>query len=180
LDLHGSHQGENFAAALAAAEALFGEPLDDNLVREAAALVRSPGRLEIVGREPLVVLDGAKNLEGALASAAAVAEEFGAVRSEILVVGMLEGKDPAQMLEALGARRARLVVACPAPSPRTQSATVVADAARLLGVDAQATDSVEEALEVAFAEAAPDDLVLVTGSLYVVGAARAALAVKRA
>jgi dihydrofolate synthase / folylpolyglutamate synthase len=180
LDLHGSHQGDNFAAALAAAEAFFGEPLDDNLVREAAALVRSPGRLEIVGREPLVVLDGAKNLEGAQAAAAAVAEEFGAVRSEILVVGMLQGKDPAQMLEALGARRARLVVACPAPSPRTQPATVVADAARRLGVDSQATDSVEEALEAAFAEAAPDDLVLVTGSLYVVGAARAALAVKRA
>ncbi len=179
LDLHGSHQGENFAAALAAAEALFAEPLDDNLVREAAALVRSPGRLEIVGREPLVVLDGAKNLEGAHAAAAAVVEEFGAVRSEILVVGMLEGKDPAQMLEALGARRARLVVTCPAPSPRTQSAAVVADAARMLGVDALATDSVDEALEAAFAEAASDDLVLVTGSLYVVGAARAALAVKR-
>jgi dihydrofolate synthase/folylpolyglutamate synthase len=93
---------------------------------------------------------------------------------------MLQGKDPAQMLEALGARRARLVIACPAPSPRTHPATVVADAARRLGVDSQATDSVEEALEAAFAEAASDDLVLVTGSLYVVGAARAALAVKRA
>jgi dihydrofolate synthase/folylpolyglutamate synthase len=127
-----------------------------------------------------VVLDGAKNLEGAHAAAAAVAEEFGAARSEILVVGMLHGKDPALMLEALGARRARLVVACPAPSPRTHPAAAVVEAALRLGVDAIETDSVEGALEVALSEAGPDDLVLVTGSLYVVGAARAALAVEGA
>jgi dihydrofolate synthase / folylpolyglutamate synthase len=177
LDLHGSHQGDNFAAALAATEAFFGQPTDDKLVREAAATVRSPGRLEIVRREPLVVLDGAKNLEGAHAAAAAVAEEFGAARSEILVVGMLHGKDPALMLEALGAGRARLVVACPAPSPRTQPAGVVAEAAIRLGVDAIETNSIEDAIDAALAEAAPEDLVLVTGSLYVVGAARAVLAV---
>jgi dihydrofolate synthase/folylpolyglutamate synthase len=177
LDLHGSYQGENFAAALAACEAFFGTPLDDRLVREAAGTVRSPGRLEIVGRHPLVVLDGAKNLEGAQKAAEAVAEEFGGAASEILVVGMLRGKDPAGMLEALGARRARLVVACHAPSPRTQPASEVAAAARILGVDAVEADSVAEALEVAFARAGADDLVLVTGSLYVVGAARAALAV---
>jgi dihydrofolate synthase / folylpolyglutamate synthase len=176
LDLHGSHQGDNFAAALAATEAFFGHPTDDKLVREAAATVRSPGRLEIVRREPLVVLDGAKNLEGAHAAAAAVAEEFGAARSEILVVGMLQGKDPALMLEALGARRTRLVVACPAPSPRTQPAGVVAAAALSLGVDAIETGSVDDAIDVALGEAGADDLVLITGSLYVVGAARAVLA----
>jgi dihydrofolate synthase/folylpolyglutamate synthase len=179
LDLHGSYQGHNFAIALAAAEAFFGAPLDDRLVRRAAGTVRSPGRLEIVGQSPLVVLDGAKNLEGATAAAAAVAEEFGAAASEILVVGMLKGKDPAQMLAALGAHRARLVVACPAPSPRTQPSSVVGAAARALGVPTVVeTEGIPEALGVAFGAAAPDDLVLVTGSLYVVGAARAALAIK--
>ena len=177
LDLHGRHQGENFAAALAACEAFFGGPLDDRLVREAAGTVRSPGRLEIVGRQPLVVLDGAKNLEGAHRAAEAVAEEFGSVESQILVVGMLRGKDPVEMLEALGVRRARLLVACPAPSPRTQPASVIAESARSLGIQAVEAGSVPEALEVAFATAAADDLILVTGSLYVVGAARAALAV---
>jgi len=177
LDLHGAHQGDNFAVALAAAEAFFDQPLDDRLVREAAATVRSPGRLEIVGRQPLIVLDGAKNLEGAQRAAEAVAEEFGAARSEILVVGMLQGKDPGQMLDALGARRARLVVACPAPSPRTWSAQEVADAARVLGCATLVEESVAEALDSALAAADADDLILVTGSLYVVGAARAALAV---
>lgn len=177
LDLHGSYQGDNFAAALAAAEAFFGSPLADGLVREAAATVRSPGRLEIVGHEPLVLLDGAKNLEGAHRAAAAVAEEFGA-RSLILVVGMLQGKDPEGMLRALGAGRSRLVVTCPPPSPRAQPAATVAAAAARIGVETVAADSVPEALEVAFGRAEPDDLILVTGSLYVVGAARSALAVR--
>jgi dihydrofolate synthase/folylpolyglutamate synthase len=177
LDLHGSYQGDNFAAALAATEAFFGAPVDERLVREAAATVRSPGRLEIVGRDPLVVLDGAKNLEGAERAAAAVAEEFGD-RALVLVVGMLHGKDPEAMLRALGAAGSRLVVACPPPSPRAQPATAVAAAAARIGVPAVAADSVAEALEVAFDRAGPDDLILITGSLYVVGAARTALAVR--
>jgi dihydrofolate synthase/folylpolyglutamate synthase len=177
LDLHGGYQGDNFAAALAAAEAFFGAPIDDRLVREAAATVRSPGRLEIVGRDPLVVLDGAKNLEGAQRAAAAVAEEFGD-HSAVLVVGMLQGKDPEAMLRALGADRARLVVTCPPPSPRAQPAATLAAAAARIGVEAVTADSVPEALDVAFRRAGPEDLILVTGSLYVVGAARGALAVR--
>jgi dihydrofolate synthase/folylpolyglutamate synthase len=177
LDLHGSYQGDNFAAALAATEAFFGAPLDDRLVRDAAATVRSPGRLEIVGHDPLLVLDGAKNLEGAESSAAAVLEEFGA-RSLILVVGMLHGKDPEAMLRALGAARSRLVVACPPPSPRAQPAGALVAAALRLGAHAVEAESVADALQVAIDEAGPDDLILVTGSLYTVGSARAALAVR--
>jgi dihydrofolate synthase/folylpolyglutamate synthase len=212
LDLHGSHQGWNFAYGVAAAEAFFGAALDDKLVREAAATVSSPGRMEIVRRDPLVVLDGAKNLEGAAAEAAAIAEEFGATRSVILVVGMLAGaaKLPGAMLRALGvgsgsgsgpgsgpgsgsgfgsgsgsgsgsgfgspAVRVRLVIACPAPSPRSVAAGEVAQAARELGCEAIEAPGVPEALEMAAAEAGDSDLVLVTGSLYVVGAARSILA----
>lgn len=176
LDLHGAHQGWNFASAVAACEAFFDAPLDEKLVREAAGGVSSPGRLEVVSTDPLVVLDGAKNLEGATASASALAEEFGPSRSLVLVVGMLRGKDPAEMLSALGAGRARLVVACPAPSPRTQPSDTVAAAALAVGAaEAIGTDSVASALSAAMTAAGPDDLVLVTGSLYVVGAAREAL-----
>jgi dihydrofolate synthase/folylpolyglutamate synthase len=146
------------------------------VVAEAAASVRSPGRLEIVGRRPLVILDGAKNVDGALTATAAIDEEFSDVRSRVLVVGMLRGKDPGEMLRALGADRARIVVACPPPSPRAQPAAVVAEAARALGCEAEEAASVPEAVERALALADPDDLVLVTGSLYVVGAARSAFA----
>jgi dihydrofolate synthase/folylpolyglutamate synthase len=174
LPLHGRHQADNFLAALVAAEAFFGRPIEAEIVKEAAAQLTSPGRLELVRQSPLVVLDGAKNVAGALTCAAAVAEEFGEL-ARVLVVGMLKGKDPREMLQALDATRAKLVVACPPPSPRAQPAEVVAEAARSLGCPATVASSVGEALDVALQQAGGDDLVLVTGSLYVVGEARAAL-----
>jgi dihydrofolate synthase/folylpolyglutamate synthase len=201
LDLHGAHQGRNFASALAAVEAFFGAPLDEKLVREAAATVSSPGRMEIVrgagatagrgrgqrppGRPgspegPVVILDGAKNLEGAAASAAALAEEFGSTHRIVMVVGMLRGagKEPVQMLEALGANSpmVRLLIACPAPSPRAVPAAEVVEAALSLGCEVLEAPGVPEAVEMALADAGEGDVIVVTGSLYVVGAARAFLA----
>jgi dihydrofolate synthase/folylpolyglutamate synthase len=175
LALHGRHQAYNFLDAVVAAEAFFASPLEPDLLAEAAAKVRSPGSLEVISRQPLIVLDGAKNIPGAEAMAAAVDEEWGTTRSRIMVVGMLRGKDPGEMLQALGAAKARVVITCPPPSPRAQPADVVAKAAMLLGVEAEPAASVAEALEKAEARAEGDDLILVTGSLYVVGAARAAL-----
>jgi dihydrofolate synthase/folylpolyglutamate synthase len=178
VGLHGGHQAVNFATAVVAVEAFFAAPVEPDLVAEAAATVSSPGRLEIVGRQPLVVLDGAKNVEGARAAAASVLEEFGQVRSTILVVGMLGGKDPAEMLEALGVRAARLLITCPPPSPRAQSAVELAAVAARFGVATVVADSVAEAIDLALEEADPEDLVLVSGSLYVVGAARTAMAAR--
>jgi len=175
LPLHGRHQADNFLAALVAAEAFFGRPLEPGIVTAAASQVSSPGRMEVVQQHPLVVLDGAKNLAGAESSASALAEEFGADRPLVMVVGMLRGKDAREMLEALGARRARLVLTCPPPSPRAQPAEALAEAARSLGVEAVATASVADALDLALEEAGGDHIIVVTGSLYVVGEARTAL-----
>jgi len=175
LPLHGRHQADNFMAALAGAEAFFGKAVPTDVVMAAAASVTSPGRMEVVRQHPLVVLDGAKNVAGAASSASAMDEEFGSERSRVMVVGMLGGKDDREMLEALGAPQYRLVVTCPPPSPRAQPAEHVADAARALGCRAVATASVTDAVDVALAEAGDDEVVLVTGSLYVVGAARTAL-----
>jgi len=173
--VHGAHQGDNAALALAAAEAFFGGPLNEDVVEEALAAVKIPGRLEVVGRHPLTVLDGAHNPAGARAAGLAIAEEFGDASGLVLVVGVLEGREPIEMLDALGARRARLLVACPAPSPRTLPPDELAAAGRALGVEVEIAGSVPEALARALAVAAPEDLVLISGSLYVVGSARAAL-----
>ena len=61
---------------------------------------------------------------------------------------------------------------CPAPSPRTVPAAELAEAARSLGVPVDVASSVAEGIARGLAAAGPDDLVLVTGSLYVAGAAR--------
>ena len=181
LPVHGSHQGENAAAALAACEAFLGAPLGEDLVNEAFAGVRLPGRMEVMSRRPLVILDGAHNPAGARALRATLAEEFDTSPARIVVMGLLRGRDPAEMLSALGlvssAPGARpLVVACPPPSPRALAAAEVAAAAVEMDMAAEVSQSVAEPLDRALAAARPDDLVLVTGSLYVVGAARAMLA----
>ena len=176
LPVHGAHQGDNAAVALASAEAFFGAPLHPDVVNEAMAAVRIPGRLEVVRKRPLAVLDGAHNPAGARAAGEALAETFGHGSPRLLVVGMVRGRDPTEMLEALGPTPVRTVIACPAPSPRSLAPEEVAAAARGLGYDAEATPSVAAACERALALARSDDLVVVTGSLYVVGAARPLLA----
>jgi dihydrofolate synthase/folylpolyglutamate synthase len=172
LPLHGAHQGDNAATALAAVEAFFGAPLAEEVVAEAFANASVPGRLEVVARHPLVVLDGAHNPAGAASLGIALAEDFAAIERVVLVMGCLRGRDPAELLDAIGTERCSLVVATTPPSPRAQPATAVAGAARQLGVEARVSDSLEEALEQARQAAGPEGLVVVTGSLYVVGAAR--------
>lgn len=175
VPLHGEHQADNAAIALASVEAFFGRRLDDEVVHEAFAQVRVPGRFEIVHREPTVVLDAAHNLDGALACAATLREEFTLGGTVIVVAGFLRGRDPVEMLEALGAADAGFLIACTPDSPRAIPAPEVAAAADGLGIVAEAISSVDQAVHRALGLASPDDLILVTGSLYVVGPARTVL-----
>jgi dihydrofolate synthase/folylpolyglutamate synthase len=172
LPLHGAHQGDNAACAVAAAELFFGSPLAHDVVEQAFSCVEVPGRIEIVSRDPLVVLDGAHNVAGAQALARAVAEELWRGADTVAVVGMLHGRDPSAMLDALAPAGVRTVVACPAPSPRTLPASDIADAARALGLRALVTDTVGDAVTLALGEVPPDGMLLVLGSLYVVAEAR--------
>ncbi len=172
VPLYGAHQGDNVAIAIAAAEAFFGVPLDASVVAEALGSVRVPGRLEVLGRRPLVVLDGAHNPAGAAALGAALDEDFGVVRRTVLVFGCLNGRSPGDVLAALGPARIAHVVVCTPPSLRGLAAADVAAAAAELGLEASVADSVPEALAAARGRVSADDLVLVTGSLYLVGAAR--------
>jgi dihydrofolate synthase/folylpolyglutamate synthase len=173
LPLFGAHQGENAACALAAAQALVGSPLGRDVVADAFASVTVPGRLEVIGRRPLVVLDGAHNSAGAAAAGAALAEDFFG-RRVVVVMGCLRGRDPAELLRGLGPEQISAVLACTPPSPRAQPASAVVAAALGLGLVGEECSGVTDALQRALQLAAEDDLVLVTGSLYVVGAARRA------
>jgi dihydrofolate synthase/folylpolyglutamate synthase len=193
VPLHGAHQADNAAIAVAAAECFVGERLADEIVAEAFASVRSPGRLEVVGRQPLLLLDGAHNVAGAHALVRALEEEF-AAGPRTLVVGLLREKEPHEMLEALGVQEppgggsdggrgvgigegVRVVTTRP-PSPRALDPMEVANAAMDLGVTddrIDVCDSVPEAVARALEVTPADGQVVVTGSLYTVGAARAVL-----
>lgn len=175
LPLHGHHQADNAACAVAAVEAFFDRPLDHDVVQAAFAGLTMPGRFEVMGREPLVVVDGAHNPDGAAAAARTLAEEFDVAGRTILVVGILQGRDPVQMLESLDARHADLLIACTPESPRAVPAAELAEAARAVPVLTEVVADVGAAVDRALALAAESDVVLVAGSLYVAGAARSHL-----
>lgn len=180
VPLHGPHQGRNAACAVAAVEAFFGGPLDEAVVAEGLAAARVPGRLEVVGRRPLCLVDGAHNVAGTEALAEALAEGFVGAGSPVTgdavaVVGMLGGRDPSAMLAPLAEAGIGAVVACAPESPRALPAEVVAEAARALGLRVSTAGSVGDAVALARSLVTDDGLLLVTGSLYVVADARSLL-----
>jgi dihydrofolate synthase/folylpolyglutamate synthase len=177
LPVHGAHQVDNAACAVAAVEAFFGRALAPDVVGEALAALRLPGRFEVLHRAPLLVLDGAHNPDGARAAAATLSEEFEVSGARRWVLGLLAGRDPGEMLGAFGLRPGDRVVTCTPPSPRAVPAADLAAAVAAHGVAAEAIPDVGAAVEAAWREAetaARGDLVFVTGSLYTVGSARTA------
>lgn len=173
VPLHGRHQADNAIVALTAVEAFFARPLESDLIDEAFSRVVMPGRFEVLGHQPLVIIDGAHNPAGADVCASVFFEDFDPAGRRLLVVGCLKGRDPDDMLAAIRADEFDVVVCCTAPSPRGLPAHQVAQAASRLGCDDVVTvESVEAAIGRALEEIGPDDALLITGSLYVVGAAR--------
>jgi len=176
LGLNGAHQAANAAVAIVAVEAFFGRTLPDEVVEATLDRVKMPARLEVMGRNPLVMLDGAHNVHGATALAEALREGFSVSGSTTLVTGMLRGRDPVAMLSALSTIGIDRVIACSPVTPRAMDAAEVAQAATSLGLTVEVAPSIEEACERAVSSAAADDLIVVAGSLYLAGAARSTLA----
>ena len=130
----------------------------------------SPGRLEVVSRQPLVLLDGAHNPAGARALAAALLEEF-VVDRRTLVVACLADKDVRGILQGLAPATGRLIVTTNR-SPRAAPAERLRKEAESLGLHAEVTPDVATAVGQAVEGAADTEAVVVTGSLFTVGEAR--------
>jgi dihydrofolate synthase/folylpolyglutamate synthase len=182
LPLHGAHQAQNAAVALAAVEAFLGEePLDDELVKDAFAEVTSPGRLEVIRRSPTILLDAAHNPHGAAATADAIEDSF-LLNPLIGVVGVMGDKDHEGVLAALEPVLAA-VVCTQARTERALPAEELAEVARgIFGIDRvyvapRLEDAIDQAATLAeeggvFGEAIGSGGVLVTGSVVTVGEAR--------
>ena len=173
VPLFGEYAARNVAAAIAALEALLGQALSIGAVREGLAGLTSPGRLEVLRRQPLVILDGAHNPAGAEALAVAMREFFTWDRLH-LVLAVNANKDLDGMIRPL-APLADVAYAARNGSDRSGEAEVIAERFGAEGKPVELFDSVTEALAVATAAADPGDCVLVTGSLYTVADARRAL-----
>jgi dihydrofolate synthase/folylpolyglutamate synthase len=164
----GSFQRRNFACARAAAAAYLGE-LDSAAVADAAASTRVPGRLQIVGEEPLALLDGAHNPDGVEALVESLSEPFAAGRAPLVaVVSILDDKDAAGMLRTLLAACDALICTS-SHNPRALPPGTLQSLAGQLGasqteVVAQPRDALRRARELA----GPAGIVLATGSIYLV------------
>ena len=174
LPLHGRYQLVNLANAVAATEALLGRKLDEEAVRDALSVATVPGRMEVLGTHPLVMVDGAHNADGVDALAESLDEEYPTTRWQ-LVLGVMGDKNVEAMVESLEPLLAGIIATAPKAEravPTSVLAERISDLTDLAVIEAE---DAEIALDMARAEAGPDGAVLVAGSLYLVGEARALL-----
>lgn len=175
LPLRGPHQLVNAATAILAGEVLGryrGLTVTAEAVAQGLAGVRWPGRLEVVAANPTIVLDVAHNRDAALALRKALAQFR--YRHLILVVALLGDKERETFMEILAPLAKAVVVTRPL-SPRAGTWEEVAAFARRHTREVYLEQEIAAALAKARALAEPPDLILVTGSFYMVGEARACL-----
>lgn len=172
MPILGEHQAENAATAIAAVEAFLGagtQPINEEVLRSALADSTSPGRLQILSREPLFVLDGAHNAAGARSLAAAWRDYIGAPKT-VGLLAMLADKNVddtlAEFRDLFDA-----VVVTQADTSRTMLADELAShVERILRLPTHIEPDINLALQRTLSMAQELDLaVLVTGSLYLTG-----------
>ena len=175
VPLFGRHQAENATLAIAAVEAFFGadRPVPEEVLDDGFGALTSPGRLQLIGTDPIVYVDAAHNPHGAAALVAAVTESFDFAELA-LVIGVLEEKDVSGLLAAL-APIAHRVTVTPVDSPRSMSSDDLRRVAEdeIPGTPIELADSLPEALEEArgWAMRAEGRAVLVVGSVLLAGEA---------
>jgi dihydrofolate synthase/folylpolyglutamate synthase len=171
LPLHGEYQAENAALAISAVEAFFGASnrLFDDVLRVAIADSTSPGRLQVVSRKPLTILDAAHNPGGAESLARAMKKTFGSPNT-VAVISILNDKDARGLLEALN-DAAETFVVTQSTSPRAiETAQLEKIAKEIFGIArVRSAETPHRALELAKTLVAENGAIVVTGSITLVG-----------
>jgi dihydrofolate synthase/folylpolyglutamate synthase len=178
LPLHGKHQASNAAAALIAVEAFFGEQdLDIDAVRAGFANVTSPGRCEIIHRDPTIILDAAHNPHGAKAIAETIQSEF-TFDDVTGIVALMADKDALGILQALEPVMNQIIVTTNSAARSMSVGDLEALATQVFGADrvfAQPTlaDAIDKAIKDSVRPLSEESLaILITGSVVTVGEAR--------
>lgn len=177
VPLHGRHQVDHFATAVAACELFFSEELNHEAVVAAAAGLDSPGRIHVMSRAPLVIVDGAHNEQGIEGLAEALGNEFLATEW-VLVVGARGDRDLQKLLAPLRGLVGAVIATEPLDPAAIPADEVAAAAVEVFGEDVPIEKAVPVGQAITEALASVDDTgaIVVTGSLYVVGEAMTRLA----
>lgn len=171
LRMHGRHQVDNLATAIAACEMFLGRSLDPDVLSYAVASITSPGRLEVVRRRPVVLIDGAHNAQGFRGLAATISDEFPPMHWH-LVLGLRGDRSVAELLEPLAGQIQHVYSAAPDDAEAVEASAVAKSASDVLGAPSSVHESVTAALAEAVSAADTNGGVIVAGSLYVAGEAR--------
>jgi len=176
IPLLGRHQLNNATVVVAAMEKLRqrGINVPETSIREGLRRVHWPGRLEILGRRPFVVVDCAHNADSSRKLKAALEELF-AYRHLILIFGASADKDIEGMMRELFPLAQQIIVT-QARHARAADASALREQALALGWESTASDGLAEALSLALKTADSHDLICATGSVFVVAEAREAWA----
>jgi len=172
IPLLGFHQVENAATAYAAlktAEKL-GVEISQEAFREGFSSVRWPGRMEVIQRNPIVVIDSAHNRYSAMRLRQALDDYFPGL-PVVMVLGVSEDKDVDGICQEL-LPRVRRVITTQSIHPRAMDAQTLVDLVHRAGRSALAVTPIESAVAKAIEEAAQEAVVLITGSVFVAAAAR--------
>ena len=174
LPLYGKRQAQNAALSLATAEVFLEGIIPEEVVEDAFGQLVIPGRLEILSRGPVVLVDGAHNKDSANHLAETVNDVFPESR-RILIVGTLEPHSPQEIFTELKAISPELVIVCRAPSPRAISPEELEEVAMGLGLDVERAESPYEATLQALRIGDEEDLIIAAGSFYNISEIRRAV-----
>ena len=168
--LEGEHQTVNAVCALAALEAsmMFGSPIPEWAVRRGLEQVSWPGRLERLRRHPLILCDGAHNPAAAECLKLYLQQNVQRERRRILVVGMMQDKNLRGFLKAL-VPPADAVILTQINSPRAATVRALREALPVIECPVYERDDPGAAIDLAIGLASENDLICVTGSLFLVG-----------
>jgi dihydrofolate synthase/folylpolyglutamate synthase len=173
LPLLGAHQITNAVTAMATVRALSertGLAVSQSAIAQGVSTVKWPGRLEILDRDPYLVIDSAMNGDSARNLSQALCDYFPG-RDVILVVGATADHEYTSLLKKLLPVGSKIIMT-QSRHPRAATPEMLADAAANLGFETTIEPTVERALQAALHSARPRDVVCVTGSLFCVASAR--------
>jgi len=174
LPLYGNRQAQNAALSLATAEVFLEGPIPEEVVESAFDELVIPGRLEILSRRPIILVDGAHNRDSANHLAETINDVFPESR-RILILGTLEPHSPEEIFTELKTISPELVIVCAAPSPRAINPNELEKVAMRLGLEVERAENPYEATLKALRIGDEEDLIVAAGSFYNISEVRRAV-----
>lgn len=172
IPLKGRHQQINAVTAIAVVEVLNkqGLGISPEMIKKGISLVKWPARMEVMQENPLVIIDGAHNLDGAIALGKSL-DDYALGKDIIMVFGMLGDKEREKVVARLAIRAKAIIVTKPNSNRAGDWESLAKEALKFVS-EVEIIENIHQAVQRALNIAKENDLICITGSLYMVAEAR--------